>query len=81
MSIKIKWNPAGFAALLQAPAVQADVTRRAKAIAKAAGDGYEVLEPNRHPRRSRAAIITASRKARLDNARNLTLTKALGAGR
>ena len=79
--MKIVWNVKGFAALLQDPAVQADVTRRAKAIAKAAGDGYEVLEPNRYPRRSRAAIITASRKARLDNARNLTLVKALGAGR
>ena len=79
--MKIVWNVKGFEVLKQDPGVQRDIVRRAKAIAKAAGDGYEVLEPNRYPRRDRAAIITATRKARLDNARNLTLVKALGAGR
>lgn len=81
MAVKIAWNRAGFEALVQHPAVQADIVRRAKAIAAAAGDGYEVREPTQHPRRARAAVITATRQAREDNARNLTLVKALGAGR
>ena len=45
MAVKIAWNRAGFEALVQHPAVQADIVRRAKAIAAAAGDGYEVREP------------------------------------
>ena len=55
--------------------------RRAEAIAKQAGDGYIVLEPTQHPKRDRAAVLTGTREARRDNARNMTLVKALGAGR
>uniref|UniRef100_A0AAU8B0M1 Type I neck protein n=1 Tax=Dulem virus 32 TaxID=3145750 RepID=A0AAU8B0M1_9CAUD len=78
--MRIKWEKHGFRQLTQHPNVQADIVRRAKAVAAAAGDGYEVREPTQHPKRARAAVITATQRARLDNARNLTLVKALGAG-
>lgn len=79
--MKIVWNVKGFETLKRHPGVQRDIVRRAEAIAKQAGDGYIVLEPTQHPKRDRAAILTGTREARRDNARNMTLVKALGAGR
>lgn len=79
--MKIVWNVKGFETLKRDPGVQRDIVRRANAIAKQAGDGYIVLEPTQRPKRDRAAILTGTRAARRDNARNMTLVKALGAGR
>lgn len=79
--MRIDWHPAGFEQLLRHPSVQADLERRAQAIADQAGDGYEVRTPTRRTRRARVAVITTTNEAKRDNARNLTLVKALGAGR
>lgn len=79
--MKIVWDQAGFEKLRQDPTIQKDIVRRARAIAAAAGDGYEVREPTQYPNRDRAAIITATDRARKDNSRNMTLVKALRAGR
>lgn len=79
--LRIKWNDKGFKALRQDPAVQADMSRRAEAVAAAAGEGYEARHPTQYPERDRAAVITATHQARSDNARNMTLVKALNAGR
>lgn len=79
--MRIQWNRAGFGQLVQHPAVQRDIVRRAQAVAKAAGEGYIVLEPSQHPRRDRAAVLTGTGEARRENAKTMALVKALGAGR
>lgn len=79
--MKIEWHNEGFEALRQDPEIQEDMVRRGEAIAKAAGEGYEVREPTQFPNRDRVAIITATNQARADNARNMTLVKSLQAGR
>ena len=81
MSVKIEWNEAGFDALRQDPAVQKHMAALGGKVARAAGEGYELREPTEFPNRDRVAVITATAQARADNARNMTLVKALGAAR
>lgn len=76
----VKLNLAGFRALRNDPAVVADLSRRAQAIAVACGPGYTaVAETGRN--RARAAVITTSGVAVTDNAANNTLIRNLDAGR
>lgn len=77
---RIKWNMRGFEQLRRDPGVAADIDRRARRIAAAAGDGYEA-SPYEGKSRHRASVITATHKARLDNARHNTLLGAMDAGR
>lgn len=79
--MKIKFRRAGFTELVQHPKVQANLVRRARAVAAAAGDGFEVREPDRAPRRDRVAVIAATVRANRRNLRDMTLIKALEAGR
>ena len=79
--MKIKFHRQGFIDLVQHPRVQADLVRRAKDIAEAAGEGFEVREPGLAPRRDRVAVIAATVRANRRNARDMTLVKALEAGR
>ena len=84
MSVKIEWNEAGFDALRQDPGVQEHMAVLGGKVARAAGGhraGYELREPTEFPNRDRVAVITATPQARADNARNMTLVKALGAAR
>lgn len=81
MAPKIKWNRDAFRQIRLLPEVAADVHDRARRVAEAAGNGYEAF-PTADPRnRSRAAVVTTSRKAMRDNARNQTLLRNLDAGR
>ena len=73
-------NSAAARALLQSDEVAADLERRARNIAAAAGDGMEVsIEIG--PERARAAVITGTAEAKLAEATDRTLSSALDAGR
>lgn len=66
--------------VLKSSPVNAELDRRARRIAAAAGAGYEAVDST-GKNRERSAVIASSYKARVDNARNNTLLRALGAGR
>jgi hypothetical protein len=78
--IRIEVNSAGIQALLKSAEVQADLESRARRIAAAGGDGMEVGS-RIGKTRARASVITATREARLAEATDRALTKALDAGR
>lgn len=80
---RIKWNLSAFAEIRNAPGVLDDLQDRADAIANAAGDGYESRPAEAgtgKKGRGRAAVVTGTADARVDNARNQTLLKSLDAG-
>lgn len=80
---KIKWRIAGFAEIRNAPGVFDNLQDRAEAVAADAGDGYEArpAESGKGKRgRGRAAVLTGTAEARIDNARNQTLLRSLDAG-
>ena len=77
---RIVFHHAGFDAVRSSPGVQADLHRRAQAIAEAAGDGFEVNERvGKH--RARASVRTETFKARRAEAQDKVLTTAIDAGR
>lgn len=78
--VTVKMNSAGARALLRSPEVQADLRRRAEAIATAAGEGNEVAVST-GTGRARAAVYTATFEAKKSEAEDRTLTQAIDAGR
>ena len=80
---RVVLNHKGFDELLKSPEVQADLRRRAEAIAAAAdgGGGRHVVRTEVGKKRARAAVITADAQAMLTEARTQNLTRALAAGR
>lgn len=79
VSVRIKLNPAGVAQLLTDPGVAADIERRTRAVAAAAGPGMEASMGGR--KRARGSVITATGTARRAEASDRALTRALDAGR
>lgn len=80
---KIVWSKQAATNLRNDPKVKADLLRRAKRIAAAAGGeamGYKVTELTLEDSRG-AVSIMATGKAKFDNQRHHSLLKALGAGR
>lgn len=77
---RVKLHKKGFTALRKDPALVADLEARAKAIASAAGDGYEPSSRSGKTRH-RVSVITESYEAADDQAKNNTLLRALDAGR
>lgn len=84
--VVIKLNHDGIRDVLRSPGVQAELKRRADAIAAAANsaagldDGFVVdVEVGRN--RARAVIVTATADAMVAEATNRTLTKSFDAGR
>lgn len=78
---KIEFNDAAMVALLKSPEVQADLLRRANAIARAAGDGAFDVTESMTPTRARVSVGTADYAARKSEATKRSLTSALDAGR
>lgn len=79
---KVKFHYDGFDALRKDPAVEAELLRRAQAIADAAGGEPDFLVINDPtPSRARVVVVTATDKAMHEEATNRTLTNALSAGR
>lgn len=78
--IRVKINPRAARKLLQSAAVEAELRRRGKRIADAAGPGHEV-DTFTGRNRVRATVRTATPEAIVSQGRNRTLTRALDAGR
>lgn len=81
MTVKVQFNHAGFRALLTSPEVEDEVRRRAEAVAKAAGPGYEVLVNEQRRERAGATVIADTYEAKAAEARDHNLLRALDAGR
>lgn len=79
--IRLEFKRDAFRELRTSPAVVADVTARAEAVAAAAGDGFEVLPVPSPRNRARALVGTTSYEAMKKNAEENTLLRSLDAGR
>jgi hypothetical protein len=79
-SVRIKLNRAGIRELLRSVEVSDDLEARAERIASAAGPGHRV-EVEDNDKRARAAVITDTFEARLAEAVDRNLTRAVDAGR
>ena len=80
MSFRFEPRRGAITELLKSPEVQADLARRAGAIAAAAGEGHRV-ETEVGANRARAAVITDTHEARRREARDRNLTRSIDAGR
>jgi hypothetical protein len=70
----------GVRRLLNEPGVVADLQRRGRAIAAVAGEGNRVdTEPT--GTRARVEVVTATTEARVREAKERSLTRAVDAGR
>lgn len=81
-SFRIELNIDAFNAVRNSPEVMAELRRRAELIANQAGGtkDYEVTVKNQKTR-ARAYVTTVTNKARVAEARDRTLTRAIDAGR
>lgn len=77
---RVKLHNRGFTEMRKDPNLVADLEARGRAIANAAGPGYEVSSYSGKTRH-RVSVITESYEAAKDNEENNTLLKALDAGR
>lgn len=78
--VRIELNRRGVKELLRSAEIQTDLDRRAEQIAAAAGPGHEVqARPSRT--RARSVVRTATTEARLAEATDRSLTRAIDAGR
>jgi hypothetical protein len=81
---RVEINDAAAIALLKSPEIVADLERRGKQIAAAAQQGrYDKYDVDTHqtPTRAHVRVTTATNVARVEEARNRSLSKALDAGR
>lgn len=76
----IRLTRSGPRQVRQSAGVLADVAARAQRIAAAAGPGMEA-NSQQGQTRARASVITATTEARLAEANNRALTRAIDAGR
>jgi hypothetical protein len=80
--IKIDLNDAGIREVLQSAEVQADLRRRAKAIAQAAGGEPDFVgDAEIVGDRVMGFVVTATHEGRRAEAEDRALTRALDAGR
>ena len=77
--MKIKWNLAGFRELRTDPAVEADILRRAQAVADACGDGFEAELMAQSKTRARAIVKPVTYAARRQNSDENTILRSLDA--
>jgi len=80
MSVRIVLNRKGIGELLKSAEVEADLKRRADAVANAAGEGMEATSEV-GSRRARASVRTATREAAMAEAEDRDLTRAIDAAR
>lgn len=79
--VRFVLDPAGFDALRKSAEMDAALAAVAARIAAAAGDGFEADPVTDGAHRGRTRVYTATYAARVRNARENTLLKALDAGR
>lgn len=78
--MRIKYNLRAFEEIRRLPKVEAMLGDAARRVAAGCGPGYDVhVEQGRT--RARAAVVTATVPAMIDNSRNQTLLKNLGNAR
>ena len=77
---KLVFKTAGFRQILRSGAARADITRRANAMAAAAGEGVGA-QVSTGANRVRATVATETLEASRREATNKPLTRAIGAGR
>jgi len=77
---RVELNSKGVRQLLRSPEVQADLARRAAAIARTAGPGFE-SDADTSATRSRAWVWPDTREAREAESERAALTSAIDAGR
>lgn len=76
--VKVKLKQKGIRETLKSSPVQADLARRAKRIADAAGEGFEmVVKPHKYT--SRAFVQTDTEEARKRQAEDAVLERSLSA--
>jgi hypothetical protein len=80
-NVTFRPNRRNIASLLQTPQVRADLARRAKNIANAAGPGKWNVHDEKGRNRARAVVVTGDIQARRNEARTRALTRAIDAGR
>lgn len=78
---KVKLNSRGIQAIMKSAGVKADLDRRARRIAAAAGPGVEAKPAESGAERARAAVVTTTYQGRLNEARDRRLSRAIDAGR
>ena len=78
--MKIKWNLAAFRELRTDPAVEADILRRAQAVADACGDGFEAELMAQSKTRARAIVKPVTYAAARENSAENTILRNLDAG-
>lgn len=81
--VRIKINRKGAEAILKSEGVRADLERRARAIAAAAGGDTDDYEASSYVgvTRARASVVTATFEARKAEAEDRRLSSAIEAGR
>lgn len=77
---RVKLDSKAVRDLLRSDEVKADLERRARAIAAAAGEGFEV-DSDVGPARARASVRSATLEAHVAEATDRALTRAIDAGR
>lgn len=80
-NVRIELNFRGVGDLLRSDEVAQDLRRRAERVAAAAGEGMEVDESRGSGGRRRASVRTATTEARLAEAKERRLTRAVDAAR
>ena len=78
--MKIEWNLAAFRELRTDPAVEADILRRAQAVADACGEGFEAELMAESKTRARAIVKPVTFKAMRQNSTENTILRSLDAG-
>lgn len=67
--------------ILLLPEVQDLINEHGERIADECGEGYVYRPPDRNLHRDRGIVVTDTIRARHDNAKNMTLIRALGVSR
>lgn len=78
--MKIAWNLAAFRELRTDPAVEADILRRAQAVADACGEGFEAELMAQSKTRARAIVKPVTHAAIRQNSTENTILRNLNAG-
>jgi hypothetical protein len=80
-TLRVDLNLAGINALMKSGPVAALLAERARAIADAAGPGFEAVTDNTHPWVARAWVQAATPEAARAEATDKVLTSAVGTAR
>lgn len=75
--MKIKFNTKGFDELRNSPEISALLEAKAREVAAAAGPGYEAETVFHGKKRARVSVKAATRAARVSEARNHNLIRAV----